>query len=161
MSGDALYVQTDGVRSYAQIHDEIAAGLSQLLGTAAPEAAGVQTTHGAIAAQVSAALAGALGVRQGTLQTTANSGNTISDLLEKAAQRYEQGDQKGAETLRAAAEAMASGANTPGGSAAPQAPGSPDQPDGAAPGDAAGTGRPPELLPVEGAERAQTAPSSD
>ena len=49
MSGDQLYVQTDGVLSYSQIHDQVAAGLSQLTGAAAPEAAGVQTTHGTIA----------------------------------------------------------------------------------------------------------------
>jgi len=46
MSGDPLYVQPDGVRSYSQIHDEVVAGLSQLIGAAAPEAAGVQTSHG-------------------------------------------------------------------------------------------------------------------
>jgi hypothetical protein len=39
---DPVYVQPDGVRSYAQIHDEVVAGLSQLIGTAA----GVQTSHG-------------------------------------------------------------------------------------------------------------------
>ena len=37
MSGDPLYVQPDGVRSYSQIHDEVVAGLTQLMGAAAPE----------------------------------------------------------------------------------------------------------------------------
>jgi 3-deoxy-D-arabino-heptulosonate 7-phosphate (DAHP) synthase len=101
---DPLYVHPDGVRSYAQIHDEVVAGLSQLMGTAAPEAAGVQTSHGAIAAAVSAALSGVLVSRQGTLQATGTSGSTISELLQKAAQMYERGDQKGAATLRAAAD---------------------------------------------------------
>ncbi len=40
------------------------------------------------------------------MQTTATSGNTIAELLKKAAQMYEQGDQQGAEKLRAAAEAL-------------------------------------------------------
>jgi Excreted virulence factor EspC, type VII ESX diderm len=100
---DPLFVQPDGVRAYAQIHDEVVAGLSQLMGAAAPEAAGVQTSHGAIASAVSTALDGVLGARQGTMQATSTSGRTISELLHKAAQMYEHSDQKGAETLRAAA----------------------------------------------------------
>jgi hypothetical protein len=103
---DPLYVQPDGVRSYSQIHDEVVAGLTQLMGAAAPEAADVQTSHGAIASPVSTALSAVLVSRGGTMQTTATSGSTISELLQKAAQMYEQGDQKGAATLRAAAEAL-------------------------------------------------------
>lgn len=103
---EPLYVQPDGVRSYSQIHDEVVAGLSQLMGAAAPEAAGVRTSHGVIASPVSTALSTVLVGRQGTMQTTSTSGRTISELLQKAAQMYEQGDQKGAATLRAAAEAL-------------------------------------------------------
>ena len=112
---DPLRVQPDGVRSYAQIHDQVVAALGQVMGTAAPEALGVETTHGPIASAVSTALGQVLGSRQGTLQATSTSGQTISELLQKAAQMYEQGDQKGAETLKAAAEAMegASSANAP------------------------------------------------
>ena len=101
MSGDPLYVQTDGVRSYAQLHDQVVTGLSQLLGAAA-QATGVQTTHGTIAAAVSTALSAVLGTRDATLQTTATSVNIVAELLQKAAQLYEQGDQQGAEKLRAA-----------------------------------------------------------
>lgn len=106
MTGDPLYVDPDGVRSYSQIHDEVVAGLTQLMGTAAPEAADVQTSHGAIASAVSTALNAVLGSRQGTMQTTATSGSTISELLQKAAQMYEQGDKEGATKLRAAAAAL-------------------------------------------------------
>ncbi len=106
MSGDPLYVQPDSVRSYSQIHDEVVAGLSQLIGAAAPEAGGVQISHGAIASPVSTALSAVLVGRQGAMQTTSTSGSTISELLQTAAQMYEQGDQKGAATLRAAAEAL-------------------------------------------------------
>jgi len=105
---DPLYVQPDGVRSYAQIHDEVVAALSQVMGTAVPEVLGVETTHGPIASAVSGALSQVLGSRQGTLQATSTSAQTISELLQKAAQIYEQGDQKGAETLKAAAKAMQS-----------------------------------------------------
>jgi Excreted virulence factor EspC, type VII ESX diderm len=110
---DPLYVQPDAMRSYAQIHDEVVAGLSELTGT---EAAGVQTSHGAIASAVSTALGGVLGSRQGTLQATGSSGSTISQLLQKAAQMYEQGDQKGAATLRAAAEGLEGSQGPPGSS---------------------------------------------
>ncbi|MGV0873370.1 ESX-1 secretion-associated protein [Mycolicibacterium sp. XJ879] len=99
-----LYVQTDGVRSCAQIHERVVGGLSQLMGPGATDATGVQTSHGAIASAVSTALAGVLGTRHGTMQTTATSGSTIAELLQKAAQMYEQGDRTGAERVRAAAE---------------------------------------------------------
>lgn len=105
MSGN-LYVQTDGVRSCAQVHDRVVAGLSQVTGTGAAEATAVQTSHGAIASAVSTALSGVLGTRHGTMQTTATSGTTIAELLQKAAQLYDQGDQKGAERLKAAADAL-------------------------------------------------------
>src|SRR5689334_7476411 len=100
-----VQVQTDGVRSYSQIHDQVAAGLSQLTSGAA-EALRVQNSHGTIASAVSTALSGVLGSRQGTMQTTATSANTISELLQKAAALYEQGDQQGAEKLKAAAAAL-------------------------------------------------------
>jgi len=120
---DPLYVQPDGVRSYSQIHDDVATGLSQLMGAAAPEAAGVQNSHGVIASSVSSALNQVLGGRQGTLQATSSSAQTISELLAKAAQMYEHGDQKGAATLRAAAEAMqgTQGTSSAGGSPASSA----------------------------------------
>ena len=113
---DPLYVQPDGVRSYAQIHDEVRAALSEVMGTAAPEVLGVETTHGPIASPVSGALSQVLDSRHGTLQATSTSAQTISELLQKAARMYEQGDQKGAATLKAAAEAMQN-VDAPGGGA--------------------------------------------
>jgi hypothetical protein len=148
---EPLWVQTDWVRLYAGIHDEVVAGLSQLMGSAAPEAAGVQTTHGPIASAVSAALSDVLGARQGTIQTATNAGSTISELLQKAAEAYERGDQQSAATLQAAAEALqhSDGANAPGGSGA------------AAPGDSATSGTAPDLPQVQRAGPAQTRPASD
>ncbi|KUI45823.1 hypothetical protein AU198_10330 [Mycobacterium sp. GA-1199] len=101
-----LFAQTDGLRSSASLHDRIATDLSQVLGADAPAVAGVQTSHGQIASGVGAALSSALNARLGTVQTTADMGETISELLRKAAQMYEQGDHDGAEKLRAAVEAL-------------------------------------------------------
>ena len=103
---DPLYVQPDGVRSYAQIHDQVLSALSQVMGAAAPAAVGVESTHGPVASAVSTALGQVLGGRQGTLRVTSTSAQIISELLQKAAQMYEQGDQQGAEKLKAAAEAL-------------------------------------------------------
>ena len=131
-----LYVHPDDVRSYSQLHDEVVAGLSQLIGAAAPEAAGVQTSHGAIASAVSAALSGVLGTREGTLQANGTSGSTISELLQKAAQMYEHGDQKRAATLRAATEAL----EVAQGEGAPGSPGVATNPAGASGAGASGAG---------------------
>ncbi|VEG39287.1 Protein of uncharacterised function (DUF2580) [Mycolicibacterium flavescens] len=100
-----LFAQTNGLRSSASIHDRVATDLSHVL-AGAPEATGVQNSHGQIAAGVGAALSSALDARLGTVHSTADAGATISDLLQKAAQMYEQGDHEGAEKLRAAAEAL-------------------------------------------------------
>ncbi|KUI33730.1 hypothetical protein AU197_20745 [Mycobacterium sp. IS-1590] len=114
-----LFAQTDGLRSFASIHDRIATDLSQVLGAGAPEATGVQTSLGQIAAGVGAALSSALEARLGTVQTTVDAGATISELLLKAAQMYEQGDHDGAEKLRAAAEALDGQRDNPGVTGAP------------------------------------------
>ena len=106
---ERLFVQTDGVLSYADIHDEVASGLSRLIGAGAAGAADVRTTHGTIAAAVDSALSGVLGTRQDTMQTTVTSGTTIGEILKNAARLYEEGDLQGAEKLRAAAEATAGG----------------------------------------------------
>ena len=108
MSGN-LFVESDGLRNFSQTHADIAAGLSQLTGAAAD----VGASHGAIASAVNAALGNVLGARDGMIQTTAISGSTISELLQKAAQMYVQGDEKGADALKAAAAALQEGANAP------------------------------------------------
>jgi hypothetical protein len=113
MSGGPLFVQTDALRTFSQTHTEIAAGVSQLLG-GAPNVAGVEASHGQIAYAVQNALTDLLGARQGTLQTTVKSGDTIAELLQKAAAAYEKGDERSAGTLKAAMEpagGQASGAS--------------------------------------------------
>lgn len=116
-----LFAGTDRLRAFAGIHDRIATDLSHMSG-GAPEAAGVQASHGSIAASVGAALSSALDARLGTMQTAADEQSTISALLRKAEQLYEQGDRDGAETLRAAAEKLAGQPDTPGGAAVTAAP---------------------------------------
>nr|WP_090275828.1 type VII secretion target [Mycolicibacterium komanii]CRL68940.1 hypothetical protein CPGR_01315 [Mycolicibacterium komanii] len=108
-----LFARTDRLRAFAGIHDRIATDLSQM-GGGAPGAAGVQASHGSIAATVDAALSSALNARLGTMQSAADDGSTISELLRKAEQLYEQGDRDGAETLRTAAEELADQRDTPG-----------------------------------------------
>lgn len=112
MTGGPLFVQTDGLRQFSQTHAEIAAGVSQLVGSA-PTVAGVEASHGQIAFAVQNALTGLLGARQGTLQTTARSGDKIAELLQKAAAAYDKGDERSAGKLKAAIE----GAGGPGGPA--------------------------------------------
>ena len=114
---ERLFVQTDDVLSYADIHDQVASGLSQLIGAGSAGAADVRATHGSIAAAVDAALSGVLGTRQSTMQTTATTGTTIGEILKNAARLYEQGDIQGAEKLRAAAEAIAGGTGASGSAA--------------------------------------------
>ncbi|KUH76719.1 hypothetical protein AU184_13110 [Mycolicibacterium novocastrense] len=114
-----LFAQTDGLRSSASLHDRVATDLSHVLGADAPGLAGVQTSHGQIAAGVSAALSNALDARLGTVQAAADVGETISELLRKAAQMYEDGDHEGAEKLRAAAEALDGQRDTQGAAGAP------------------------------------------
>jgi len=157
---DPLHVQLDGVRSYAQIHDQVVSALSQVMGSAAPEALGVEMSHGPIASAVSGALSQVLGNRQDTLQTTSTSAQAISELLQKAAQIYEQGDQKGAATLRAAAEAMEAAHRDPA-SDQPQHRDEPLQRAEAAAGESANAGRAPEPPQPERAQPAQTRPQSD
>lgn len=111
-----LFAGTDRLRAFAGIHDRIATDLSHMSG-GAPETAGVQASHGSIAANVGAALSSALDARLGTMQTAADEQSTISALLRKAEQLYEQGDRDGAETLRTAAEKLAGQPDTPGGAA--------------------------------------------
>jgi hypothetical protein len=101
-----LFVQPGGVRSISQVHDQVASAISQLTSGAGVDATGVQNTHGNIAASVSTALSSVLGSRQSALQTTSKAGAAISGLLAEAARLYEQGDQQGAEKLKAAAAAL-------------------------------------------------------
>lgn len=103
MSVDDVFMQTDGLRSFAQTHDDVAAGLSALIGSQVA-AARVEATHGTIASAVYAALTGALEARQDAQQTAADVCNGLSESLRKAAHAYEQVDEQSAAGLRSASE---------------------------------------------------------
>jgi hypothetical protein len=104
-----LSVNLGGVKSLGQIHDQVSAAVSQLTGSS-PSAGSAEAAYGTISAAFTSALGTALPSRDGTLQATSTSSETIGKLLKAAAQAYEQGDQANAEKLRAAAEALAGGA---------------------------------------------------
>ncbi|WP_231737410.1 ESX-1 secretion-associated protein [Mycobacterium sp. IS-1742] len=101
MTGRPLFVQTDGLRQFSEKHAEIAAGVSRLIG-GAPTVASVEASHGQIAFAVQNALGTLLAARRGTLQTTADSGDKIAELLRKAATAYDKGDERSAGKLKAA-----------------------------------------------------------
>lgn len=99
MTGGPLFVQTEGLRQFSQTHAKVAAGVTQLAG-GTPTVTGVGASHGQIAFAVQKALGGLLHARQGTLQTTAKSGDKIAELLRKAAAAYEKGDERSAGKLK-------------------------------------------------------------
>jgi hypothetical protein len=113
MVHDNVYMQIDGVRSFAQTHADVSAGLSGLLGSDT-HVAGVAHTHGPIASAVHTALGDALEARHGSLRGAANTGAKLADALRQAAQAYEGVDQESANQLRSAAAAV-DGASAPGG----------------------------------------------
>lgn len=103
MSQDDLFLQTDGLRSFAQSHTDVVSGLTGLLNSA-PGASGVQITHGAIASAVHTALSSALGARRGSMQNVVNVGRNLAESLQAAAHSYEQVDQRSGQKAQAAAE---------------------------------------------------------
>lgn len=123
MSQDNLFLQTEGLRSFAQSHADVVSGLTGLLNSATG-ASGVQTTHGAIASAVHTALSSALGNRHGSMQNVVKGGRNLAESLQAAAHSYEQVDQRSGQRARAAGEAIADPRGTaPGSSGGGSAPG--------------------------------------
>lgn len=104
MTQENLFMETDGLRGFAQTHADVVSGVSGLLGSTA-QATGVELTHGPIASAVHAALGGALDARQGSIQGAVNVGRHLSESLQAAAHAYDQADQGSAARLGAAGEA--------------------------------------------------------
>jgi hypothetical protein len=104
--GGKFTLDSAGLAPLAEIHSQVATGLSQLTGEGAPRAADVAKTFGNIAFSVNDALDGVTQSRGNTLQATKGSSDTIAELLGKADKLYAQGDQEGAAKLRAAAETL-------------------------------------------------------
>lgn len=105
---EPLSVNTEGVRSLAEVHTGVATGFGSLA-AGAPESAGIAMSHGTIADGVDAALSAALGSRSGALNVTQTRSAQIAELLHQAALAYERGDQRGAQAISAAADALGGG----------------------------------------------------
>lgn len=103
---EQFHLEGDGLSPLSNLHDEVAAGLSQMTGPGAPAAAEVASTFGTIAFGVNTALDTASQCRLDTLGATRTAGETISALLQEANRRYSAGDQAGADSLRSAASAI-------------------------------------------------------
>jgi Excreted virulence factor EspC, type VII ESX diderm len=106
MTGGQFHVDSSGLTPLSDIHSQVAQGLAQLVGGGGPQASDVAKSFGNIAFGLNSALDGASQSRLSAIQTTKTSGDTISELLGKAHQMYLQGDQQGADKLKAAAEAL-------------------------------------------------------
>lgn len=101
MSG-SLSVQLGSLRTYSQQHGDVADAVSQVSANT-PDVSAVSTTYGNIASGVSTALGDLLGARGGALTSTASKAQQLAEGLLKSAGLYEQGDQQGAEAIKAAA----------------------------------------------------------
>jgi hypothetical protein len=104
--GGEFSVDDAGLAPLADIHAQVADGLSQLAGAGGPQAADVARSFGNIAFAVNTALDGASQSRTSAFQTTRAASETINELLTTADRMYAEGDDEGAAKLRAAAEAM-------------------------------------------------------
>jgi hypothetical protein len=117
--GGEFSLDSAGLSPLADIHSQVADGLSQLAGAGGPEAADVARSFGNIAFAVNTALDGVTQSRSSTIQATKGASDTIKELLGTADKLYAQGDEEGAAKLRAAAETLeGSGASGGSGSAA-------------------------------------------
>jgi hypothetical protein len=103
---EPLYVHTGGVKSLSDIHDEVAGAMSQLRGST-PDAVSLETAYGTISSAFTSAIGRALPSRDTSLRATQTSSQTIRELLQRAAEMFERGDQQSADELRAAADALA------------------------------------------------------
>lgn len=128
MAFDPFRVDLDGVLGLARLHSDAAAALDESTGSALAKAAGMDAAHGSIGTRVTGAFAEVLGARHEALKAASHASGELSDRLGKAVSAYARGDESGAESVRAAAEAMGGGvghgaAGTPIAAAAPPDPG--------------------------------------
>jgi hypothetical protein len=144
MTGE-FHLDGGGLTPLSDIHSQVAQGLGQLVGGGGPQAADVAKSFGNIAFGLNSALDGASQSRMSSIQTTKASADTIKELLNRAHQMYLQGDEQGADKLKAAAEALqasdgggSSGAGGAGGSTGAGASGAGAAGEGSASGGSAG-----------------------
>jgi hypothetical protein len=125
---DPFHVDLDGVLGLSRAHADAAAALDESTGSALAKAAGIDAAHGSIGTRVSGAFGEVLGARHDALKAASHTSGELSDRLGKAVSAYARGDECGAESVRAAAEAMGGGvghgaSGTPIAVAAPPDPG--------------------------------------
>jgi hypothetical protein len=123
MTGE-FHLDSNGLSPLSDIHSQVAQGLDQLVSGGGPQASDVAKSFGNIAFGLNSALDGASQSRLSTIQSTKTSSGTIGELLNKAHQMYLQGDQQGADKLKAAAEALQASEGEGAGGAAGSAGGS-------------------------------------
>lgn len=109
MSFDPFRVDLHGVRELSRLHADASTELHGALGSATAKDAGVDAVHGAIGAGATGAFGKVLEARHGALQAAAHTSGELSQRLAKAVLAYSRGDEGGAESVRAAAEAMTGG----------------------------------------------------
>lgn len=141
MGQENLYVQVEGLRSFAHTHQDVAAQVTGLLG-AAPHPADVASTHGSIASAVHDALGTTLDARHGAHQSVHAVADKLAGSLNTAAHHYEQEDERAAAAARKAADGLDGSGQSPSQPAGttPSAPadGSPSNPAGGSPPNPAG-----------------------
>jgi hypothetical protein len=120
---DPFHVDLDGVLELSRLHADAATAMNEATGSALANAAGVDPAHGSIGTRVTGAFAEVLDARHGALKAASNTSGELSDRLGRAVSAYARGDESGAESVRAAAEAMDGGAGH-GASGTPAASGS-------------------------------------
>ena len=107
MTFDPFHVDLDGVLELSRLHGDAAAALTEATGS---DATGVDAAHGSIGSRVTGAFGEVLEARRGALKAASHTCGELSDRLGMAVRAYARGDQSGAASVRAAAEAMSGGA---------------------------------------------------
>jgi hypothetical protein len=128
MGQENLYVQIEGLRSFVETHQDVAAQVAGLLG-ATPHSADVASTHGSIASAVHDALGGTLDARAGVHRSVSAIADKLSESLKESAHHYEQVDQRASAAARTAEEGLAGAGQSP----TPPAGTSPSNPAGGIP----------------------------
>ena len=109
---EPLSVNTEGVRSLADIHVSVANSLASLASTA-PGSAEVASSHGTTATGVSNALTAPLDSRAGSMIAARSSAEATTELLRQAAVAYERGDRRGAQSIAETVHGLGSAADEP------------------------------------------------
>ncbi|WP_319449424.1 MULTISPECIES: type VII secretion target [unclassified Mycobacterium] len=121
MAFDPFHVDLDGVLGLSRVHARAAEALNGSTESALAKSAGADLTHGSIGTRVTGAFSELLDARHEALTAAAHTSGELSQRLAKAVWAYGRGDESGAESVRAAAEAIGA---APGSSGTPIAAGS-------------------------------------